>query len=99
MVPLYDSFTPEPHWSQSVIDFESVCDTDQFDVKIWNMNIPWTESPAGLNSSTYQDYTKFGSINYIGQNTDNNYYDNCSCNPKNGGSGVCNCIMSSPKIS
>ena len=67
MVPLYDSFTPEPHWSQSVIDFESVCDTDQFDVKIWNMNIPWTESPAGLNSSTYQDYTKFGSIEYIGQ--------------------------------
>lgn len=67
MVPLYDSFIPEPHWSQSVIDFESVCDTDQFDVKIWNMNIPWTESPAGLNSSTYQDYTKFGSIEYIGQ--------------------------------
>jgi hypothetical protein len=67
MVPLYDSFTPEPHWSQSVIDFESVCDTDQFDVKIWNMNIPWTESPAGLNSNTYQDYTKFGSVNYIGQ--------------------------------
>jgi hypothetical protein len=67
MVPLYDSFTPEPHWAQSVIDFESVCDTDQFDVKIWNMNIPWTESPAGLNSNTYQDYTKFGSVNYIGQ--------------------------------
>jgi hypothetical protein len=67
MVPLYDSFTPEPHWNQSVIDFESVCDTDQFDVKIWNMNIPWTESPAGLNSSQFQDYTKFGSINYIGQ--------------------------------
>jgi hypothetical protein len=64
---LYDSFTPEPHWSQSVIDFESVCDTDQFDVKIWNMNIPWTESPAGLSSTQYQDYTKFGSINYIGQ--------------------------------
>jgi len=67
MVPLYDSFTPEPHWAQSVIDFESVCDTDQFDVKIWNMNIPWTESPAGLSSTQYQDYTKFGSINYIGQ--------------------------------
>jgi len=67
MVPLYDSFTPEPHWAPNVIDFESVCDTDQFDVKIWNMNIPWTESPAGLNSNTYQDYTKFGSVNYIGQ--------------------------------
>jgi hypothetical protein len=67
MVPLYDSFTPEPHWSQSVIDFESVCDTDQFDVKIWNMNIPWTENPAGLISSQFEDYTKFGSIDYIGQ--------------------------------
>jgi hypothetical protein len=66
MVPLYDSFTPEPHWSQSVIDFESVCDTDQFDVKIWNMNIPWTESPAGLISNQFDNYTKFGSIEYIG---------------------------------
>ena len=67
MVPLYDSFTPEQHWSENVIDFESVCDTDQFDVKIWNMNIPWTESPAGLISNQFQDYTNFGSINYIGQ--------------------------------
>jgi hypothetical protein len=67
MVPLYDSFTPEPHWSKSVIDFESVCDTDQFDVKIWNMNIPWTENPAGLISTQFEDYTKFGSVNYIGQ--------------------------------
>ena len=66
MVPLYDSFTPRPHWSDSVIDFESVCDTDQFDVKIWNMNIPWTESPAGLFSNQVQNYTKFGSIQYIG---------------------------------
>jgi hypothetical protein len=65
MTPLYDSFTPEPHWSKSVIDFESVCDTDQFDVKIWNMNIPWTENPAGLISTIYDDYTKFGSIAYI----------------------------------
>jgi hypothetical protein len=67
MVPLYDSFTPRPHWSDSVIDFESVCDTDQFDVKIWNMNIPWTESPAGLISNQFENYTKFGSVNYIGQ--------------------------------
>ena len=66
MVPLYDSFTPEPHWSQSVIDFESVCDTDQFDVKIWNMNIPWSESPAGLISNQFENYTKFGSIEYLG---------------------------------
>jgi hypothetical protein len=66
MTQLYDSVTPMPHWGEQVIDFESICDTDQFDVKIWNMNIPWTENPAGLIPNTYEDYTKFGSINYIG---------------------------------
>jgi hypothetical protein len=30
------------------------------------MNIPWSESPAGLNGSTYKDYTNFGSVNYLG---------------------------------
>ena len=63
---IYDSYTPRPHWADDVINFESICDTDQFDVKIWNMNIPWTENPAGLIPALYEDYTKFGSIDYIG---------------------------------
>ncbi len=66
MTQLYDSFTPRPHWCDDVINFETVCDIDEFDVKIWNMNIPWTENPAGLNYNTFEDYTKFGSIDYIG---------------------------------
>lgn len=66
LTPYYDSYTPSPHWYDDVIDFESVCTTDAFDVKIWNMNIPWTESPAGINSGTHVDYTGFGSIQYIG---------------------------------
>jgi hypothetical protein len=66
MTSLYDSITPGPHWSTDVINFESVCDVDQFDVKVWNMNIPWTETPAGINSNLYKDYTNFGSIDYIG---------------------------------
>jgi len=66
MKTIYDSITPGPHWSQDVINFESVCDIDQFDVKIWNMNIPWSESPAGLFAGTYQDYTYFGSKDYLG---------------------------------
>jgi len=66
MTQLYDSITPRQHWCDDVINFESVCDIDEFDVKIWNMNIPWTESPAGLFSTLYKDYTQFGSINYIG---------------------------------
>ena len=66
MKQIYDSVTPMPHWGEQVIDFESICDTDQFDVKVWNMNIPWTENPAGLISNLYEDYTKFGSVDYIG---------------------------------
>jgi len=35
-------------------------------VNIWNMNIPWSESPAGLLGTIYKGYTHFGSINYLG---------------------------------
>ena len=66
MISLYDTITPSPHWNDSVINFESVCYTDQFDVRIWNMNIPWSEDPAGLDSGLYKDYTKFGSIGFLG---------------------------------
>jgi hypothetical protein len=66
MTSLYDSVTPTPHWKEDVINFESVCDTDQFDVKVWNMNIPWSEDPAGTFVGTLFDYTHFGSTSYIG---------------------------------
>ena len=66
MTQIYDSITPGPHWSTDVINFESVCDVDQFDVKIWNMNIPWTENPAGLNQGVNVGYQNFGSIDYVG---------------------------------
>jgi len=66
MTSIYDSLTPNPHWGEQVIDFESICDTDQFDVKIWNMNIPWTENPAGLVPTKYEGYEYFGSVDYIG---------------------------------
>jgi hypothetical protein len=66
MTSLYDSITPMSHWNQDVINFESVCNTDAFDVKVWNMNIPWSESPAGLYESSYKGYSDFGSIGYLG---------------------------------
>lgn len=66
MTGLFDTYTPIPHWYENVIDFESVCQTDAFNVNVWNMNIPWTESPAGINSATHVDYTGFGSVSYIG---------------------------------
>jgi hypothetical protein len=66
MTTLYDSITPNSHWNQNVINFESLCSTDESDVKIWNMNIPWSENPAGLYDSTYKGYPYFGSASYIG---------------------------------
>ena len=66
LTSLYDSITPRPHWNDNVIDFESVCGIDAFDVKIWNMNIPWSESPAGIDPLVYNGYSNFGSITYLG---------------------------------
>lgn len=66
MTEIYDSYTPRPHWADDVINYESICDIDQFDVKVWNMNIPWSENPAGLMPNISKDYTNFGSIGYLG---------------------------------
>jgi hypothetical protein len=66
MLSLYDSYTPMNHWNQNVIDFESVCGTDEFDVKIWNMNIPWSETPAGIIPPGSLNYPYFGSSTYLG---------------------------------
>ena len=89
MTVLYDTVTPEPFWANDVINFETNCDVSQRNVNIWNMNIPWTESPAGLFSNAYEDYNLFKSTGYTGskeyfgynsntgqEDTDSTYYYN-----------------------
>ena len=66
MTQLYDSYTPSPFWSDDVINFETNCDLSQSDVKIWNMNVPWSESPAGVFSNTYQNHELYSSVGYLG---------------------------------
>ena len=67
MTELYDTITPEPYWQTDTLNFESPCDViNRENTLVWNMNIPWTENPAGLFSSTYEDYKNFGSVGYIG---------------------------------
>lgn len=66
MTSLYDSVTPLQHWNTDVINFESVCNTDQFDVKVWNMNIPWSENPAGLFDDQNIGFKNFASSTYLG---------------------------------
>ena len=58
MTPFYDVVVPTNY-------FYSACSqTDE--VEIWNMNIPWSESPAGVINTINEDYTQYGSVNYLG---------------------------------
>ena len=66
MTEIYDSETPLEHWDENVINFESTCSADQLDVKIWNMNIVWSENVAGMSPTIYSDFTEFNSFKYIG---------------------------------
>jgi hypothetical protein len=58
MTPFYSSEVPTNY-------FCSDCSTGAT-TNIWNMNIPWSESPAGVFSTINEDYTKYGSVNYLG---------------------------------
>ena len=67
MTQLYDFITPAPYWQTDTLNFESPCDvTNRENTVIWNMNIPWSENPAGLFSSAYEGYNNYGSVSYIG---------------------------------
>jgi hypothetical protein len=66
MTPYYDSYTPEPYYDSGVFSFELNCEIQNSDVEVWNMNQPWSETPAGLTYTQYKDHNEFGSVNYIG---------------------------------
>lgn len=66
MTALYDTTTPQGYYSPSVINFETICELSNKDVVIWNMNIPWSTSPAGVISTISEDYTKYASAPYLG---------------------------------
>ena len=64
-VSQYDLPTPMTYYTDSFINYESICyPTDGF-VRVWNLNIPWSESPAGstVANLTYQE---FDSVDYLG---------------------------------
>ena len=67
MTVIYDTITPAPYWETDAFNFETPCDVSQREnTPIWNMNIPWTESPAGVFSSTAETFSQYGSVGYIG---------------------------------
>jgi hypothetical protein len=68
-----DSFgyeTSTAYWDSGTLSFDSATNITCDDVKVWNMNNVWCENLAGLTGLTtsklYEDYTKFGSYDYLG---------------------------------
>lgn len=55
------------YFNSNTLSFDSSCDVSCNDVSVWNMNNVFCESLAGMSGGTYQDYTKFGSYDYLGQ--------------------------------
>ena len=66
MTDLYDTFTPQPYWATDIFNFETNCDVSQRNVNIWNMNSPWTESPAGIFNNLNQNFNYYESTGYTG---------------------------------
>jgi len=66
MTVLYDFETPENYYDPTIYNFQNICDVADSDVKVWNMNIPWSENPAGLLSDVNEGFEFFGSQSYLG---------------------------------
>jgi len=60
----YGTGTTIPYWNELSLTFDSNCDVSVNDVKVWNMNIPWTETVCGLTAATHGTMANFGSTAY-----------------------------------
>jgi hypothetical protein len=70
---VYEAFghdTSTAYWDSGTLSFDSATNITCDDVKVWNMNNVWCESLAGITGLTttnlYEDFTKFGSYDYLG---------------------------------
>lgn len=55
------------YWDSGTLSFNSSVNVSCNDVPVWNMNNVWCENMAGMSANTaYEDYTKFGSYQYLG---------------------------------
>jgi hypothetical protein len=66
MTVIYDTFSFTGYTTEELFLNSNSCYEDDSNVLIWNMNTPWTESPAGLDNNLYQGYEYFGSTGYTG---------------------------------
>jgi len=65
--------TTTAYWDTGTLSFNSLVNVNCKDVPVWNMNNVWCENLAGITgltgTSIYENYTKFGSYQYLGNKT------------------------------
>jgi hypothetical protein len=66
MTPYYDSITPLQYLTPQNVGFGNYSVPGVITPPIWNMNIPWSENPAGLIDVISESFEYFGSQTYIG---------------------------------
>jgi hypothetical protein len=60
---IYSANNTTSYWCDSTLSFNDCCSISTADAKIWNMNINWTSSVAGIVGTVVNDY---GSSGYCG---------------------------------
>jgi len=73
---IYTSADTAAYWCDDSLSFNSCCNVSTTDTKIWNMNINWSESIAGVgagdaNVNTYGSSGYCGSKEYFGYKSNN----------------------------
>ena len=73
---IYTSADTSAYWCDDSLSFNSCCNVSTTDTKIWNMNINWSESIAGVgagdaNVDTYGSSGYCGSKEYFGYRSNN----------------------------
>ncbi len=58
--------TTTAYWDSGTLSFDSNNNVTCSDVPVWNMNNVWCESVAGMVSPLYENFTKYGSFQYLG---------------------------------
>jgi hypothetical protein len=85
--------TTTAYWDSGTLSFDSATNITCGDVKVWNQNNVWCENLAGVTglstTNLYEDYTKFGSYDYLGSK--NPYFEYlCTSNDTAAAATECN---------
>ena len=63
---IYVTANTSTYWCNDTLSFNSCCDVSEFDAQIWNMNINWTHTVAGVDPTIYEGVNHYGSSGYSG---------------------------------